>query len=86
MSSFELLAFYPALNLMGVENQFAAGPGPEERKPSWDEGVSYGPGRAAEQFGHGAYVQGRAKRRAGGPRNGRLLAHKRPTLPRAALL
>jgi hypothetical protein len=38
-----LLAFNPANDLIVVEDQSAAGRGPEVREPSWYEGLPYGP-------------------------------------------
>lgn len=38
----------PAHDLTFEENQFAAGPRPEDWQPLGDEAVSYGPGRAAK--------------------------------------
>ena len=52
MSYSSLLFFDPADNLIRVENQSAAGRGPEERKPSGHEGLSYGPRRAADELRH----------------------------------
>ena len=51
----------PGDNLMGIENQSAAGRGPEERQPPRDQGLSYGPRRAADEFGSLTNAEGRAK-------------------------
>jgi hypothetical protein len=57
-----LLVFDPADELIPVEDQSAAGPEPEVREPSWDEGLPYGPGRAADEFGGLFDAKGLAER------------------------
>jgi hypothetical protein len=90
-----LLVFDPADNLIRVENQSAAGRGPEVRKPSREKGLSYGPRRAADQGGDLAEGERRAElRRAELPvkraeagawrsKDWPRFAHKRPGLGRA---
>lgn len=69
-----LLFVDPANDLIPVEDQPAAGPGAEVRKPSRNEGLPYGPGRTADESGHGANVQRCPKQRPGSPLHGKLCA------------
>jgi hypothetical protein len=46
-----LLVFDPADELIPIEDQSAAGLKPQVGKPSWEEGLPYGPGRAADELG-----------------------------------
>jgi len=57
-----LLVFDPADNLIPVKDQSAAGLEPEVGKPPWDEGLPYGPGRAADEFGGLFDAKGLAER------------------------
>ena len=56
-----LLSFDPADNLTLIKGQSAAGLEPEVREPSWNEGLSYGPRRAADQPGDFGDVEGNAQ-------------------------
>src|SRR5204863_4359634 len=47
-----LLTFDPTDDLIGVEDQSAVGLEPEVREPSGNEGLPYGPGRAADELGN----------------------------------
>src|ERR1019366_5199145 len=52
-----LFAFDPGDDLIGIEDQSAAGPGPEVRQAHRNELLPYGPGRAADQLGYLAEVE-----------------------------
>ena len=69
LSSF-LLAFNPANQLIPVKDQSAAGLEPEVRKPSWNEGLPYGPRTAADHFGDLVDVERTAELSAERPENG----------------
>jgi hypothetical protein len=56
-----LLFFNPAHNLLGIEEQFAAGPGAEVRKPARDPRIPDAPGRAANEKGDLANIERRAE-------------------------
>src|SRR5262249_22677074 len=44
------LGLDPAKDLITIKDELAAGPGPEVRQSLWEEALSYGPGRAADQL------------------------------------
>ena len=69
-----LLFVNPANDLIPVEDQSAAGPGTEVRKPPRNEGLPYGPRRTADEPGYGAHVQRCAEERPGGQLHGKLRA------------
>src|SRR5581483_4435510 len=84
-----LLVFDPADDLIPVKDQSATGPEAEVRKPSGDEGLPYGPRRAADQRGNLPNAKRHAEARAGRPgvargtpRKWPVFAHTRPWLPR----
>jgi len=65
-----LLVFDPANDLIPIKDQSAAGPEPEMWQSAWNGGLSYGPGRAADEFGHGPDIEWLPEAGAGAPGNG----------------
>jgi hypothetical protein len=47
----------PPNDLIPVEDQLAARPGPEVRQPGGEMPLPYGPGRTADQFRHPLHVE-----------------------------
>jgi len=60
-----LLFFDPANDLVPVEDQSAVGLETEVREPSGDEGLSYGPRRAADEARDFGDIERNSKRRKG---------------------